>query len=201
MTESVLDLDECAAGRGDGRVLIAGVGNIFLSDDGFGVEVARRLARLGLPAHVEVADIGVRGVDLAYRLLDGYAACVLVDACARGGQPGTLYRIDASGARVDESAKAVGFDGHRMTPDAVFALLGTLSAGTGARPPEVIEVVGCEPGDVEEGMGLSAAVAAAVPEAVELVLRVIDDHRANRGHDHTNDPARHASAPDQTGAH
>lgn len=119
--------DACAPRRG--RVLIAGVGNIFLSDDGFGVEVVRRLSGHELPAHVDVAETGVRGVDLAYRLLDGYDACVLVDACARGGQPGTLYRIDTREARAQSGAPPA-FDGHRMTPDAVLGLLDTLSAGT-----------------------------------------------------------------------
>lgn len=186
------------------RVLIAGVGNVFLSDDGFGVEVVRRLAAQELPAHVEVADVGVRGVDLAYRLLDGYGACILVDACARGGEPGTLYRIDARSEPADPSARAVAFDGHRMTPDAVLALLDTLSAGTGARPPDVIEVVGCEPVGVEEGMGLSEPVADAVPRAVRLILRMIGaelGQGSDENHDHTTGPAREAREPVETGAH
>lgn len=167
--------------HGDHRVLIAGVGNVFLSDDGFGVEVARRLAGIELPGHVEVADVGVRGVDLAYRLLDGYGRCILVDACARGGVPGDLYRIDASPgagtAGTDGAGSSSGhvpLDGHRMTPDTVLALLGTLSAGTGARPPDRIEVVGCEPAELEEGMGLSAPVEAAVPRAVALILDLLE---------------------------
>lgn len=164
--------DDAPEGR---RVLVAGVGNVFLSDDGFGVEVARRLSEQELPAHVDVVEIGVRGVDLAYRLLDGYDGCVIVDACERGGQPGTLYRIDTRGTHTDgaKPAPQVAFDGHRMTPDAVLGLLETLSAGTGARPPRSIEVVGCEPAGVEEGMGLSAPVAAAVPEAVRLIVRML----------------------------
>lgn len=195
------------------RLLIAGVGNIFLSDDGFGVEVARRLAEHELPAHVEVADVGVRGVDLAYRLLDGYDACVLVDACARGGAPGTVYRIDAlraradetraDEARADETAAGVAFDGHRMTPDTVLALLGTLSAGTGATPPRTIEVVGCEPAEIEEGMGLSAPVAAAVPQAVRLILRMIETgvgHRSEQdvSHDHSQEDPSHDRSQDHS---
>jgi hydrogenase maturation protease len=183
------------------RLLVAGVGNIFLSDDGFGVEVARRLRELELPAHVEVADVGVRGVDLAYRLLDGYAACILVDACARGGEPGTVYRIDALGAPADEPAGGLAFDGHRMTPDTVLALLGTLSAGTGATPPRAIEVVGCEPAEIGEGMGLSAPVAAAVPQAVRLILRMIESglgHRSEQdvSHDHSQEDASHDRSQD-----
>lgn len=180
--------DACAPRRG--RVLIAGVGNIFLSDDGFGVEVVRRLSGHELPAHVDVAETGVRGVDLAYRLLDGYDACVLVDACARGGQPGTLYRIDTREARAQSGAPPA-FDGHRMTPDAVLGLLDTLSAGTGERPPHTIEVVGCEPADLEEGIGLSEAVEAAVPLAVQLILQII----------HTTGSAPAAPAPIEMGVH
>ena len=180
------------------RTLIAGVGNIFLSDDGFGVEVARRLSEHELPAHVEVAETGVRGVDLAYRLLDGYDACILVDACARGGRPGTLYRIDTRDEAA-ESAAPPAFDGHRMTPDAVLGLLDTLSAGTGEPAPRTIEVVGCEPADLEEGIGLSEAVEAAVPRAVRLILRIL---RAGSvpGVPPTG-PAQPAPAPIEIGAH
>ena len=171
-----------------GRVLVAGVGNVFLSDDGFGVEVARRLSEQDLPAHVDVVEIGVRGVDLAYRLLDGYDGCIIADACARGGQPGTLYRIDTRTADTDHAAQPQpAFDGHRMTPDAVLGLLDTLSAGTGARPPRSIEVVGCEPADLEEGMGLSGEVAAAVPEAVQLIIRMLAATGPGRGRDQRAD--------------
>lgn len=176
-----------------GRVLIAGVGNIFLSDDGFGVEVVRRLSGHELPAHVDLAETGVRGVDLAYRLLDGYEACILVDACARGGQPGTLYRIDTGEARAEFGAPPA-FDGHRMTPDAVLGLLDTLSAGTGERPPHTIEIVGCEPAALEEGIGLSEAVEAAVPRAVQLILRIIQS-------DGVQTTAAHAAAVPETAAH
>jgi hydrogenase maturation protease len=158
-----------------GRILVAGVGNIFLGDDGFGVETVRHLARESLPGHVEAVDVGVRGVHLAYRMLDGYDTCILVDACARGGEPGTLYRIDASAGAPHGSAPhgSVPLDGHRMAPDAVLALLDTLCAGTGARAPRSIVVLGCEPGCLDEGIGLSAPVSAAVPQAVRLILRMI----------------------------
>ncbi|WP_405595100.1 hydrogenase maturation protease [Streptomyces sp. NBC_01410] len=156
------------------RTLVAGVGNIFLGDDGFGVETVRRLAAEQLPDHAEVVDIGVRGVHLAYQLLDGYDTLVLVDATARGGAPGTVYLIEAERAGDVEPQGAL-LDGHRMSPDAVLALLETLCAGTGARPPRRTLVVGCEPASVEEGIGLSPAVAAAVPEAVGLILGVLRD--------------------------
>ncbi|MFE2729069.1 hydrogenase maturation protease [Kitasatospora sp. NPDC059327] len=160
-----------------GRVLVAGVGNIFLGDDGFGVETVRRLAAHPLPADVELVDIGVRGVHLAYQLLDGYRTLVLVDATARGGEPGTVYLIEADAGPVESPV----LDGHRMGPDAVLALLATLAAGTGGSPPGRVLVVGCEPASLEEGIGLSAPVAAAVEEAVGVVLRIVgSDAQAQR---------------------
>jgi hydrogenase maturation protease len=157
------------------RTLVAGVGNIFLGDDGFGVEAARILAGQELPAGVEVADIGIRGVHLAYRLLDGYDTLVLLDATARGGPPGTVYVIDASDPGGRRPAQGVALDGHGMSPDAVLALLDTLCAGTGVPPPRRTLVVGCEPATVEEGIGLSPQVAAAVPEAVRTVGELVRD--------------------------
>nr|WP_202437520.1 hydrogenase maturation protease [Streptomyces sp. SID5910] len=160
--------------------MVAGVGNVFLGDDGFGVEAAAALAVRGdLPEGVEVADIGIRGVHLAYRVLDGYDTLVLLDATARGGEPGTLYVIDATDPDDRRPAEGgVPLDGHRMTPDAVLALLDTLCAGTGASPPRRTLVVGCEPATVEEGIGLSPRVAAAVPEAVRLVGELVRDEAA-----------------------
>ncbi|MFE4590107.1 hydrogenase maturation protease [Streptomyces laurentii] len=153
---------------------MAGVGNIFLGDDGFGVETVRRLAARSLPPHVEVADVGIRGVHLAYTLLDGWDTCVLVDATARGGPPGTLYLIDATAPDERLTAPdAAALDGHRMTPDAVLALLDTLCAGAGGTRPRRILVVGCEPACLDEGGELSAEVAAAVPEAVRMVTELV----------------------------
>ncbi|MFJ3788612.1 hydrogenase maturation protease [Kitasatospora sp. NPDC090091] len=182
------DQVEDRAPVGTGRVLVAGVGNIFLGDDGFGVEAVRRLAGRPLPGDVEVLDVGVRGVHLAYQLLDGYRMLVLVDATARGGEPGTVYLIEPDAGPVERSggeapgeARAPVLDGHRMGPDAVLALLATLAAGTGGTPPERVLVVGCEPASLEEGIGLSAPVAAAVEEAVGVILRVVGaDTQAKR---------------------
>ncbi|QES51736.1 protease [Streptomyces venezuelae] len=154
------------------RTLVAGVGNIFLGDDGFGVEAVRALAAHELPPGVEAVDIGVRGVHLAYQLLDGYDTLILIDATARGGDPGTLYLIEAGQPGGTEPPAAV-LDGHHMSPDAVLALLDTLCAGTGSTPPRRTLVVGCEPASVEEGVGLSPEVAAAVPEAVRWVLDLL----------------------------
>jgi hydrogenase maturation protease len=154
------------------RTLVAGIGNIFLGDDGFGVEAVRRLAEQPLPEGVETADIGVRGVHLAYQLLDGYHTVVLLDAMARGGDPGTVYLVeDARVAGVQaEGAEGPVLDGHRMSPDAVLALLDHLSAGTGGSKPQRVVVVGCEPASVAEGIGLSDAVAASLERAVAVVL-------------------------------
>ncbi|MDX3637185.1 hydrogenase maturation protease [Streptomyces europaeiscabiei] len=159
--------------RSDPRTLVAGIGNIFLGDDGFGVETARRLAGRDLPGRVEVVDIGVRGVHLAYQLLDGYDTLVLVDATARGEAPGTLYVIEHDVGGPNPSPGAPALDGHRMTPDIVLALLGTLCAGTGAEPPRRVLVVGCEPASVDERIGLSAPVSDAVPEAVRLIEELL----------------------------
>jgi hydrogenase maturation protease len=152
------------------RVLVAGIGNIFAGDDGFGVEAVRRLSEHDLPGHVELSDTGVRGVHLAYQLLDGYDTAVLLDAAQRGGPPGTVYLIEAAA----EAGTGLLMDGHRMTPDAVLALLDNLSASTGGSRPRRVLVVGCEPACLDDGIGLSAPVAAAVDEAVRLVLDLLN---------------------------
>jgi hydrogenase maturation protease len=153
------------------RVLVAGIGNIFLGDDGFGVEVARRLAGRPLPRGVRVADFGIRGLDLAFALLDGYDAAILVDTVRRGGAPGTLHvlEIEAAGAPAGEAAA---LETHALEPARVLAL----ARGMG-EVPRAVRLVGCEPltfGDAEEGlMELSAPVAAAVAPAVLLVESLV----------------------------
>lgn len=156
----------------NGRTLVAGVGNIFLSDDGFGVEVARRLGREPLPEGVSVADFGIRGVHLAYELLDGYDTTILVDASPRGGTPGTIYVIEpelgANRTQATDPTATPLMDAHGMEPNAVFALL-TRLGGT----PGKILVVGCEPATVEEGIGLSEPVERAVDEAVRVIHELL----------------------------
>jgi hydrogenase maturation protease len=162
-----------------GRTLVAGVGNIFLGDDGFGVEVARRLADRGreLPAGVEVADFGIRGVHLALQLMDGYDCLVLVDAMPRGEQPGTVYVVepDLAGVGVDPDDPATGPvavpDAHSMDPGTVLALLATVNGGT--VPVRRVVVVGCEPADVADRIGLSPTVAAAVDPAADAVVELL----------------------------
>ncbi len=150
------------------RMLIAGVGNIFLGDDGFGAEVARRLARAGLPDWVRVADYGISGVHLAYDMADGYDTTILVDATPRGGAPGTVYVIEADRDAAAPDARL--FDAHGMQPDVVLGLAGML----GAEPGRVL-VVGCEPASIEPGIGLSPPVQAAVDEAVRIVTGIVRD--------------------------
>jgi hydrogenase maturation protease len=150
-----------------GRVLVACVGNIFLGDDGFGVEVARRLAGTPVPDGVRVVDYGTGGLHLAYDLADGYQTTILVDAAPRGGKPGTVTVAEADPLGHPDPAL---FDGHGMQPDVVFGMLGLLGAQAGR-----IVVVGCEPARVDYGMELSEPVAAAVDEAVRVVLDMVAD--------------------------
>ncbi|MFD7534643.1 hydrogenase maturation protease [Streptomyces sp. NPDC059819] len=187
------------------RTLVAGVGNVFLGDDGFGVECVRALSGHQLPLGVEALDFGVRGVHLAYQLLDGYDTLILVDATARGGDPGALYLIDV-GTPDSEAPQAALLDGHHMSPDAVLALLDTLCAGTGAKPPRRTLVIGCEPLSVEEGIGLSPPVAAAIPDAVRWVLDLVqgDETGAARRLVESDDPGtarRETPAPTTTRTH
>ncbi|MGD1221144.1 hydrogenase maturation protease [Streptomyces krungchingensis] len=155
------------------RILVAGVGNVFLQDDGFGVETIRRLAdRAGeLPPGTELMDAGIRGVHLAYRLLEGYRTLVLVDAVSRGGRPGTLYTVDVGPEPPDTPPAPM--DSHAMDPASVLALLHDLHAGAGGTLPEAVYVIGCEPRSTDEGMGLTAPVAEAVEAAVDLVLDLV----------------------------
>jgi hydrogenase maturation protease len=151
----------------DCRVLVAGVGNIFLGDDAFGVEVVRRLARRPLPEGVRVVDFGIRGLDLTYALLEGYDAVILVDACPHGGAPGTVYVLEADGAAAAEPGNPC-VETHGMDPVKVLRLAGAMGGRIGR-----VLVVGCEPApcaDVEETQdGLSEPVRAAVDEAVPMI--------------------------------
>jgi hydrogenase maturation protease len=148
------------------RVLVAGIGNVFLGDDGFGVEVARRLARVELPPGVEVADFGIRGLDLAYALQEGYEAVIFVDAAPRGEAAGTVSVIEP-----ELDADEVAIDTHGMDPVRVLGLARAL----GRVPPRVL-VVACEPERVVHGehdedlVGeLSPPAEAAVGKAVAIV--------------------------------
>jgi hydrogenase maturation protease len=152
------------------RVLIACIGNIFLGDDGFGTEVARRLGSRPLPEGVILKDFGIRGFDLTYALLEPYELIILVDACARGGAPGTVYVI-----RPDATTGAPApFEAHGMNPGNVLRLAQAMG-GTSAN----ILIVGCEPADLgpeDEGkLGLSGPVTAALDEAVAVIDTLVSN--------------------------
>jgi hydrogenase maturation protease len=162
------------------RILIACIGNIFLGDDGFGVEVAHRLlhrAHNPYPPSVAVVDFGIRGIDLAYALLDGYDTLVLVDAIPRGGPPGTLYLIEPDlTSETSVQANRTTLDAHSMDPVKVLAFAQTL----GAIPPRVL-LVGCEPmhiasgEDAEMQMGLSEPLLMAIDKTISFIDRLIED--------------------------
>ena len=149
------------------RILVAGIGNIFLGDDGFGPEVMRHVVTQLADEDVHAVDYGIRGMHLAYDLLEQWRALVLVDAIPNRGAPGTLHVFEAD---PETLAPTAGLEAHRMDPAAVFA---TLSALGGAAPPTI--VIGCEVQNIDEGMGLSEPVAAAVPRAVAAVNDVLTD--------------------------
>jgi len=155
-------------------ILVAGIGNIFLGDDGFGVEVAQQLSKCSFPAEVRVADFGIRGFDLAFALQDGYETTILIDAFPHGEAPGTVYVVEPD---LNDPAASLAQDNfvepHGMNPVNVLrmaiAMKGSLKR---------VLLVGCEPASLggDEGhMGLSPAVEAAVGEAVKVVERLIED--------------------------
>jgi hydrogenase maturation protease len=166
------------------RILVAGIGNIFLGDDGFGCEVVRRLAERKLPDNVRVVDYGIRGLDLTYALLDGYDATIFVDATPRGGTPGTLYTIEPD---LDDLKNIAGdgamVDAHDMNPLKVLSVLKSMGGELNR-----ILLVGCEPATLgpEEGqMGLSEPVEASIDAAVNivesLVMKTLDEAAIRAG--------------------
>ena len=145
------------------RLLVAGIGNIFHGDDGFGVELARRLAMRPSPAGVQVADFGIRGRDLAYELLDGVNGLLILDAAPRGGPPGSLYVLEPDPGDLEADTGISAGQAHGLVPTEVFHLVRAMG-GTLPR----IQILGCEPGAIvpdEEGeMGLSDEVRRAVAD-------------------------------------
>ncbi len=160
------------------RTLIACLGNIFLGDDGFGVEVVKELRQRELPECVCVIDFGIRGFDLAYALMDGYEAAILVDAAPQGGKPGTVYTIEPDLAAVGGTPET-----HGMNPVRALSLVNAMGGMSGR-----ILLVGCEPDSVpadEWEHGLSPAVQSAVPEAVrvieDLITRILSRQAIQKG--------------------
>ena len=144
------------------RVLIAGMGNVLRGDDGFGIRVIERMSRLQLPASVDLYEAGAAGIALVQKLMEGYEACIIVDAAQCNGVPGTLYRLIPD---VPMSPGSIGM--HELNPSKVLAL----ARAMGALPSEVV-LIGCEPQDTDElCQELSAPVAGAVDQAVEMILQ------------------------------
>lgn len=159
------------------RILVAGIGNIFLGDDAFGVEVVQRMVERTWPENVHVADFGIRGFDLALALLDEIDLLILVDAAPRGGAPGTLYVMEPETEALYEPALGEPvLDPHSLDPVKVLRLARTM----GGNPGRVL-VVGCEPGTIISGddwdvtPGLSEPVQRAVSDAVDLIGSLIDE--------------------------
>lgn len=155
------------------RILIAGIGNIFLGDDAFGCEVAKRLFERNLPENARVVDYGIRGFDLAYALMDGYDATIFVDATPRGDAPGTVYLIEPDLDELDKlDAQTTAIDTHNMNPLKVLSMVKTLGGEF-----KKIYLVGCEPfftGEEDIGfMGLSEPVEAAIDKAIEVVESLV----------------------------
>ena len=153
------------------RILIAGIGNIFLGDDGFGVEVAQQLSSCDFPAPVRIADFGIRGFDLAYALQDGYETTILIDAFPHGQPAGTVYVVEPDLNDPASLGQQNFVEPHAMNPMNVLHMASAMHG-----PLKRVLLVGCEPATLggEEGhMGLSAPVQAAIPEAVKIVEQLV----------------------------
>jgi hydrogenase maturation protease len=153
------------------RVLVAGIGNIFFGDDAFGCEVAAELLKRTWPAGVKIVDFGIRAYDLAYAIMDGYDAALLIDAAPRGEKPGTVYLLELDPDRVGSCGDEI-VDAHALTPVRVLQLIRAL----GGRAKNLY-LIGCEPARLGgEGMiGLSEDVRDAVPVAVRMIEKIIAD--------------------------
>jgi hydrogenase maturation protease len=152
------------------RILVAGIGNIFMGDDAFGVEVVNELSRRKLPGEVLVRDFGIRSYDLAYAMMDGYDVMILVDATPQGQPPGTIYLIEPDLGGLD-NLEDEAVNAHSMNPVRVLQMLRAF----GTRPGPLY-LAGCEPGILEtEEIGLSEPVRAAIPQAVAMIESLIDE--------------------------
>jgi hydrogenase maturation protease len=154
------------------KILVAGIGNIFLGDDAFGSEVARRLMQETLPGQVQVLDFGIRSYDLAYAMMDDYEVTILIDIISRGEPAGTVYLMKPDLQELEQLDDKVA-DAHSMNVVRVLQMLRALG-----RTPEKLYLIGCEPAtlEIEDGqIGLSETVEAAVPRAMEMIRSLIND--------------------------
>ena len=153
-------------------ILVAGIGNIFFGDDAFGVEVVHELLRREWPADVRIEDFGIRSYDLAYAIMNGWDAVILVDASPRGQPPGTVSLIELDAALPSETDEVV--NAHSLNPARVLQMVRSLGG-----QPQRLYLVGCEPAFLEtDELGLSDPVRAAIPAAVELVESLVHDLQA-----------------------
>jgi hydrogenase maturation protease len=151
------------------QILVAGVGNAWMTDDGFGGHVVSALQSHDLPDGVTVLDFGSGGLDLAYEVMRGYDALLLVDVSRQGGDPGTLYVIEPKPEEIRAIEDGEVISPHGMDPRTVLRFVKTV----GGWPGKVL-VIACEPDAVEEmGLELSPPVAAAVRGATDLVLETL----------------------------
>jgi hydrogenase maturation protease len=158
------------------QILVAGVGNAWLQDDAFGGECARRLEARGVPDGVTVMNFGTGGLDLAYEIMRGYDALVLLDASRRGGEPGTLYVLEPDMEELTgpiEDGDVI--NPHGMDPQTVLRFVGAIGGFSGR-----VVVIGCEPGEVDDvGLGLTRAVEGAIERALALVSETLDELRTD----------------------
>ena len=156
------------------NILIACIGNIFLGDDAFGVEVARALSTRSLPTNAKLVDFGIRGWDLTYALMEDHDAVILVDAVPRGEAPGTLYLIEPDANDAGSSRQDIQLDAHNLDPAKVLRL----AASLGGRQNRIL-LVGCEPTPMDSeqdmAMGLSDAVGAAIPQALNMIESLLNE--------------------------
>jgi hydrogenase maturation protease len=158
--------------RSPSKILVAGIGNIFLGDDAFGSEVARRLMHERLPAEVRVSDFGIRSYDLVYAMMDRYDVTIFVDVISRGQTPGTVYLIEPDLNELDQSDEKMA-DAHSMNPLKALQMLRAFGTAPGK-----LYLIGCEPAilEREDGqIGLSESVEASVPEAIEMIKALVND--------------------------
>jgi len=154
------------------KILVAGIGNIFMGDDAFGSEVARRSMNEVWPPEVRITDFGIRSYDLAYALMEGYDATILVDATSREQAPGTVYLIEPDLSQLDRLDETLA-DAHGMSPVKVFQMVQAAGGSAGR-----LYLVGCEPAilEVDDGeIGLSKIVEASIPRAIELIKSLVND--------------------------
>lgn len=152
------------------KTLVAGFGNALFSDDGLGSAVARELYRADLGPGVRVLDFGTGGIHLALEMLNSYELVIIVDAIALPEPPGTVFAIE-----IDPDRNTCGerpADPHAMDVDNVLSLYARLCAQNGLERCERIVVVGCVPLSLDEGLGLSAPVRAALPACIELIRKL-----------------------------